>query len=131
MLLNVVASLDLQAIADRTDWAQAWCEPGELIRELTAARSSVLIDKLLPSWDFNEVHGIDVAASPERTWTALEQVTMGELPLARLLTLARGIGRRASMPPAVPRCGRSSLRWRSARERVTVIVARPWRREAA
>ena len=31
MLLNVVASLDLQAIADRTDWAQAWCEPGELI----------------------------------------------------------------------------------------------------
>jgi AcrR family transcriptional regulator len=33
MLLNVVASLDLQAIADRTDWAQAWCEPGELIPE--------------------------------------------------------------------------------------------------
>jgi AcrR family transcriptional regulator len=33
MLLNVVASLDLQAIADHTEWAQAWCEPGELIPE--------------------------------------------------------------------------------------------------
>jgi AcrR family transcriptional regulator len=30
MLLNVVASLDLEAIADRKDWAQGWCEPGEL-----------------------------------------------------------------------------------------------------
>jgi len=31
MLLNVVASLDLQAIAHQADWAKAWCEPGELI----------------------------------------------------------------------------------------------------
>ena len=32
MLLNVVASLDLPAIADRDEWAAAWCEPGDLIR---------------------------------------------------------------------------------------------------
>ena len=32
MLLNVVASLDLGAIADEQDWARRWCEPGELIR---------------------------------------------------------------------------------------------------
>ena len=32
MLLNVIASLDLPAIADRDEWAAAWCEPGELIR---------------------------------------------------------------------------------------------------
>ena len=32
MLLNVIASLDLAAIADKDDWARAWCEPGELIR---------------------------------------------------------------------------------------------------
>jgi AcrR family transcriptional regulator len=31
MLLNVVASLDLQAIADRSAWARAWSQPGELI----------------------------------------------------------------------------------------------------
>ena len=32
MLLNVIASLDLQAIAEQDEWARAWCEPGELIR---------------------------------------------------------------------------------------------------
>jgi hypothetical protein len=32
MLLNVIASLDLGAIADEDEWARSWCEPGELIR---------------------------------------------------------------------------------------------------
>ena len=32
MLLNVIASLDLPAIAERDAWAAAWCAPGELIR---------------------------------------------------------------------------------------------------
>ena len=32
MLLNVIASLDLPAIAERDEWAAAWCEPGDLIR---------------------------------------------------------------------------------------------------
>ena len=32
MLLNVIASLDLPAIADRDEWAAAWCAPGDLIR---------------------------------------------------------------------------------------------------
>jgi AcrR family transcriptional regulator len=32
MLLNVIASLDLPAIAGRDAWAEAWCAPSELIR---------------------------------------------------------------------------------------------------
>jgi AcrR family transcriptional regulator len=32
MLLNVIASLDLPAIAEREQWAASWCEPGDLIR---------------------------------------------------------------------------------------------------
>src|SRR3954454_4947312 len=32
MLLNVIASLDLPAIAERDEWAESWCEPGDLIR---------------------------------------------------------------------------------------------------
>jgi hypothetical protein len=32
MLLNVIASLDLDAIADRDAWAAAWCDPVELIQ---------------------------------------------------------------------------------------------------
>jgi AcrR family transcriptional regulator len=35
MLLNVMASLDLQAIADDVDWAKVWCDPSEL---MSAAR---------------------------------------------------------------------------------------------
>jgi AcrR family transcriptional regulator len=31
MLLNVIASLDLRAMARQDEWAKAWCEPGELI----------------------------------------------------------------------------------------------------
>jgi AcrR family transcriptional regulator len=32
MLLNVIASLDLAAIADRDEWAKAWSEPAGLIK---------------------------------------------------------------------------------------------------
>ena len=32
MLLNVIASLDLPAIADREEWAEAGCAPSDLIR---------------------------------------------------------------------------------------------------
>jgi AcrR family transcriptional regulator len=32
MLLNVIASLHLEEIADAEPWAARWCEPGELIR---------------------------------------------------------------------------------------------------
>jgi AcrR family transcriptional regulator len=31
MLLNVVATLELEQIADRDDWARAWTSPGDLI----------------------------------------------------------------------------------------------------
>ena len=40
MLLNVIASLDLAAIADRTTWARAWCEPERLIKKLPAASAT-------------------------------------------------------------------------------------------
>jgi AcrR family transcriptional regulator len=32
MLLNVIASLDLAAVAGEDEWARSWSEPGELIR---------------------------------------------------------------------------------------------------
>jgi AcrR family transcriptional regulator len=37
MLLNVMASLDLQAIADEVDWAKVWCAPAELMAAARAA----------------------------------------------------------------------------------------------
>jgi AcrR family transcriptional regulator len=33
MLLNVIASLDLAAVADEEEWASAWSAPGELIEK--------------------------------------------------------------------------------------------------
>ena len=38
MLLNVVASLDLAAIADDEPWARAWCEPEGMIKKTSAGR---------------------------------------------------------------------------------------------
>jgi AcrR family transcriptional regulator len=37
MLLNVIASLNLEAIADEVEWAKVWCDPSALI---TAARAA-------------------------------------------------------------------------------------------
>ena len=34
MLLNVVASLDLESVADQEDWAADWIDPGPLLAEL-------------------------------------------------------------------------------------------------
>jgi len=88
----------------------------------------VLIDTLLPSWDVHEVHGIDVAASPDRTWAALEQLTVGELPLARLLMRLRGLGRSSSGldRPFLDRVGFLVPLAETERERVSGMVGRPW-----
>jgi AcrR family transcriptional regulator len=37
MLLNVIASLDLEAIADESEWAKVWCDPSALMEAARAA----------------------------------------------------------------------------------------------
>jgi AcrR family transcriptional regulator len=37
MLMNVIASLDLGAIADHDEWAKVWCDPSELMAAARAA----------------------------------------------------------------------------------------------
>jgi hypothetical protein len=90
---------------------------------------SPLIDTLLPSWDVQEVHGIDVAAPPERTWAALDQVTVGELRLTRLLMAARGLGRRSSAPKSTFFDAVSFLvpLADAPGDRVAGMVGQPWR----
>jgi hypothetical protein len=90
---------------------------------------SPLIDTLLPTWDVHEVHGTDVAASPERTWQALEQVTVGELPLTRVLVRLRGLGRLAG---AGDRRLLDALSFlvpldEGPGERVVGMIGRPWK----
>jgi hypothetical protein len=90
---------------------------------------SALIDTLLPQWDFREVHGTDVAAPPERTWEAVEQVTVGELPLTRLLVRVRGLGR---LTAAKHRRLLDEVRFlvplaEAPGDRVLGLVGRPWK----
>ena len=89
---------------------------------------SALIDTLLPSWDVHEVHGIDVAAPPERTWAALEQVTVGELPLTRLLMGVRTLGRSSARDRTfLEAVGFLAPLAQAPGERVIGMVGRPWR----
>jgi hypothetical protein len=90
---------------------------------------SALLDSLLPDWDVHDVHGIDVAAPPERTWAALEQVTVRELPLTRVLMALRGLGRRTSSPDRTFIEAASFLvpLAEAPGERVAGLVSQPWR----
>jgi hypothetical protein len=75
------------------------------------------------------VHGIDVAAPPERTWAALERVTVGELRLTRTLMQVRGLGRRTA---ALDRTFTDAVSFlaplaEAPCDRVIGMVGRPWR----
>jgi hypothetical protein len=87
-----------------------------------------LIDTLLPRWDVHEVHATDVAASPERTWTAVEEVTVGELPLSRLLMRVRGLGRLTARldRPLLESLSFLAPLAEAQGDRVVGMIGRPW-----
>ena len=45
----------------------------------------MLLDDLLPVYDFNEIHAIVVQAPPSGVFRAIKEVTIGELPFFQLL----------------------------------------------
>jgi hypothetical protein len=51
----------------------------------------MLIDQILPEWDFRERHASTVRASPERALRAAREVTAREAPLFRALIALRGL----------------------------------------
>ena len=52
------------------------------------------LDAFLPSYEFVTRHEVEVDADPVRAERALREVTFGEIPLARGLLFARGLGAR-------------------------------------
>jgi hypothetical protein len=65
------------------------------------------LDAIVPAYQFDESHAIDVAASPERVYRAMRDVTAGEIPLFHTLTWIRRFGRRTpesilNAPDSVP-----------------------------
>jgi hypothetical protein len=51
------------------------------------------LDDIMPVWQFNEVHGIDIDAPPERVFAAIRAVTAGEITMFRTFTTIRRLGR--------------------------------------
>ncbi len=51
----------------------------------------MLIDDFLPEYDFNEVHDIDIGASPERVYSAVNEVDFSESFIVRWLLRLRGM----------------------------------------
>jgi len=52
------------------------------------------LDAFLPAYEFSTQHAVAVAVDPVRTDRALREVTFKEVPLVRVLLLARGLGLR-------------------------------------
>lgn len=51
----------------------------------------MLLDKFLPTYHFNEVHGITTTASPERVFQAIMEVTPAEIALLRPMFTVRSL----------------------------------------
>jgi hypothetical protein len=51
------------------------------------------LDNAVPRWQFEERHEIRIAASPERIYSAIRQVTAGEIRFFQILTTIRCLGR--------------------------------------
>lgn len=63
------------------------------VRERRVANAVSRLDGIMPRWQFEERHEIRIAASPERIFSAIRQVTAGEIRFFRILTTIRCLGR--------------------------------------
>jgi hypothetical protein len=101
--------------------------------------ASTVLDRLLPTFQAVERHSVTVAASAERAWAALTQVTTGELRLFRLLMGVRVLpGRLLGSPRARFEADEPLLGWavrsgftilgEDARQELVVgAIGQPWR----
>jgi hypothetical protein len=98
-----------------------------------------LLDEALPAYDFRERHARHVAASPDRVDEAVRAVTIGDMPLARVLFAlraapARLIGRAVRPRPTdapllgyVLRFGFGLLGDERGDEVVVGMIGQPWK----
>ena len=85
------------------------------------------LDEVLPEYHFRERHSIRVEAPPERVFAAVREVTLAEMPLARLLMRARGM-HAGTGRPVLEEAMRTFavLADEPGRELVIGSVGRPW-----
>jgi len=75
--------------------------------EKRAGGKATKLDEIMPVWQFDERHEIDVAAPPEKVFAAIRAVTADEIFLFRTLTAIRRGGRKGqesiiNAPPSQP-----------------------------
>ena len=88
---------------------------------------STLIDAVLPRWDVHERHGADVAAPPDATWAAVQEVTLRELPLTCLLMSLRSLGRPARLDrPFLDAAGFLTPLREARHDKVVGLIGCPW-----
>ena len=88
----------------------------------------MLLDAVLPHADFSERHAIAVDGPPERALAAAREVTLADMPVARLLFALRGLpGRSGSVYEAMRRTTFVELGEEPGREFVLGAIGRPWR----
>ncbi len=63
------------------------------VRERLVAYPISRLDRIMPRWQFEERHEIRIAASPERIYAAIRQITAGEIRFFQILTTIRCLGR--------------------------------------
>jgi hypothetical protein len=94
----------------------------------------LILDDVLPEWDFREVHQRRVVASAVDLFAAVEAVTPAELPLFRLLMRLRSFGRRTlgrslgeSLFAQLQAQGFVLLGREAPHELVLGLIGTPWR----
>ena len=61
-----------------------------------------MLEELIPRHEFAEFHAREIAAPPEVVWRALEEVTLGEMPISRRLFAIRSLPSRLGKGAALP-----------------------------
>ncbi len=88
----------------------------------------MLIDEILPEYDFSERHSTTVAAAPERVYEIARRLDMSGSTLIRLLFRLRGLPQAALDLDGLRELGFSILAERPGRELVLGLVGRFWTR---
>jgi hypothetical protein len=83
--------------------------------------------ELSPRYDFNEVHARVIAAPPDPVFEAVKTVTLGEMPLVRLLFGIRSLPARLARGRGLPRAKDEPLFGEMVELAFTVLAEDPKR----
>jgi hypothetical protein len=89
----------------------------------------MLLDDVLPQWHERERHETKVEAPPERVFAAMREVTLTEMPIARVLAWLRGMRPDTGRPMIgeMRKAGFNAAAEEPGREVVFAAIGQPWK----